>query len=98
MVSDFVARRSSIIKMQRNTVIIYIVAYVAAAIILFGYGGKLSELATAQVALISLDGIIKMTSIIFSMILVAIIFFPGLLILALEIWAYFELRKYRNII
>lgn len=81
MESDFTKMRKKRMKMQRNVVIAEIIVYIAAVVMLFGYGGRLAELSTMIVPTISIDGIIKIISIFCFLILAAIVFIPGPLVL-----------------
>jgi hypothetical protein len=93
MESDFTKKRKKEMRMGENILTVVMMVYVAAVIILFVYGGRLTELLSAEVSLISFDGIVKIVSIICMLILVGIAFFPGMLYLMLAVWAYLDIKK-----
>ena len=70
-----------------------IIIWVVALFILFGLGGYLSDLTMTEVPLISIDGVIKMAAIIFTLILVGIVLFPGPLIVLKDIDLYYYLKS-----
>jgi len=92
MESEFQKIRKEKIKKQKNKVLLEVIIYVIAVFILFGLGGKLNDLATGLVPLISIDGIIKMIAIVCFLILVAIIFIPGPIIILADINEYFKIK------
>ena len=92
MESEFQKIRKEKIKNQKNIVLLEIIIYIVAVFILFGLGGKIADLATMQVPLISIDGIIKMLAMICGLILVAIVFVPGPIIVLSDIDKYFEIK------
>lgn len=89
METEFQKIRKDQIKNHKNTMLLEVVIYIVAVFVLFGLGGKIADLATSQVPLISIDGIIKMVAMICFLILVAIIFIPGPIIVLRDIAAYF---------
>lgn len=89
METEFQKIRKEKIKNQKNIMSLEIVIYIVAVFILFGLGGKIADLATRQVSLISIDGMIKMLAMICFLMLVAIIFIPGPIIVLRDIAAYF---------
>ena len=89
METEFQKMRKEEIKNHKNIMSLEIVIYIVAVFILFGLGGKIADLATRQVPLISIDGIIKMVAMICGLILIAIIFVPGPIIVLRDIVAYF---------
>lgn len=92
MESEFQKIRKEKIKNQKNIALLEIIIYIVTVFILFGLGGKIADLASRQVPLISIDGIIKMVSIICFVTLVAIVFIPGPLIVLRGIVTYFEIK------
>ena len=92
MESEFQKIKKDKIKIQKNIALLAVIIYIIAVFILFGLGGKLADLATSHISLISVAGIIKMAAIIFSVILVAIVFIPGPIIVLSEINEYFGLK------
>ena len=92
MESEFQKIREEKIKKQRNISLLEIITYMVAVFILFGLGGKITDLATGQVPLISVDGIVKMIAIICLLTLTAIIFIPGPVIVLADINKYFEIK------
>lgn len=93
MESDFTKNRRMELKIHRNIAIAEIIIYIAAILLLFGYGGRLEELSSVRVPLLSFDGIVKICAIICFLILVGIVSIPGLLIVGRDILAYYEYRK-----
>jgi len=93
MESDFTKKRKKEMRIAGNVLIVVMMVYVAAVIILFGYGGRLAELSSAEVSLISFDGIVKIVSIVCMLILVGTAFFPGILCLMLTISNYLDSRQ-----
>jgi len=89
MESEFQKIRKEEIKYHRNITLLEIVIYVIAAFILFGLGGKITDLATRQVQLISIDGIIKILAMLSSLIFIAIVFVPGPIVVIRDIATYF---------
>jgi hypothetical protein len=89
MESEFQKIRKEKIENQKNIVLSEVMIYIVAVFILFGLGGKIADIATRQVPLISIDGIIKMIGMISFLILVAIIFIPGPIMVLRDIAAYF---------
>ncbi len=89
MESEFQKIRKEKIENQKNIALLETIIYIVAVFILFGLGGKIADLATRQVSLISIDGIIKIVAMICFLILVAIIFIPGPIIVLRDIAAYF---------
>lgn len=63
-----------------------------AVLILFGLGGKIADVATGQVPLISVDGIIKIFAIICMVIISGFVFILGPLIVPVEINKYYEME------
>lgn len=92
MTSEFQKIKKEKIKIQKNVAILEIIIYISAIFIFFGLGGKIASLSTAQVPLISIDGIIKIVAIICLVVLVAIIFVPGPVIILSDIKTYFEIK------
>lgn len=92
MESEFQKIRKETIKNQKNIVLLEVIIYIVVVFILFGLGGKIADLATSQVPLISIDGIIKMVMMICFLILVAIIFIPGPIMVLRDIAAYFKIK------
>lgn len=90
MESEFQKIRKEKIKNQKNIALLETIIYIVAVFILFGLGGKIVDLATRQVSLISIDGIIKIVAMICFLILLAIIFIPGPIIVLRDIAAYFK--------
>lgn len=90
MESEFQKIRKEKIKNQKNVTSLEVMIYIVAIFILFGLGGKISDLATSQVPLISIDGIIKMVAMICFLMLMAIVFIPGPVIVLRDIAAYFK--------
>lgn len=93
MESEFQKIRKEKIKDQKNIMSLEIIIYIVAVFILFGLGGEIADLATSQVPLISIDGIIKMVMMICFLILVAIVFIPGPVIILKDIDAYFRIKN-----
>ena len=93
MESEFTKNRRMELKIHRNITIAEIIIYIVAVLMLFGYGGRLEELSSMRVPLVSFDGIVKIVAIICFMILVGIVSIPGLLIVGRDILAYYENRK-----
>jgi hypothetical protein len=93
MESEFTQKRKKEMRTAGNILIVVMIVYVAAVIITFGYGGRLAELSSAEVSLISFDGIVKIVSIVCMLILVGTVFFPGILYLMLTIGTYLDLGK-----
>ena len=91
--SEFQKNRRIEIKMHWNIVVLEIAIYVTTILMFFWFGGRIEKLSTAQVSLVSIDGVIKLVAIICSLILVAIIFIPGPIYLMIDLWGYFEDRK-----
>lgn len=90
MESEFQKIRKEKIENQKNIALLDTVIYIVAVFILFGLGGKIADMATRQVSLISIDGIIKIVAMICFLILLAIIFIPGPIIVLRDIVAYFK--------
>ncbi len=90
MESDFQRIRKEKIQYQKNIVSLEIIIYIVAVFMLFGLGGKISDLAIKEVPLISIGGIIKIVAIISFLILLAIIFVPGPIIVLRDIAAFFK--------
>ena len=90
--SEFQKIRKETIKDHKYITSLEIIIYIVAVFILFGLGGKIADLAEGQVPLISIDGIIKMAAIICMLILVAIIFIPGPVIVMSDIGIYFKYK------
>ncbi len=88
----FEERRQKNIRTQKYIASIEVVIYGVALFILFRFGGYVAYLATMEVPLISIDGVIKMTAIIFMLILTGILFLPGMLIVGRDILCYFHIR------
>ena len=88
----FNERRKLMIRQQKYLASFEVAVYVAAIIILFRFGGYIAYLSTMEVPLISIDGIIKMTAIIFMLILTGILFLPGMLIVGRDVLCYFYIR------
>ena len=89
---EFQKIRNTNIRRQRNIAVLGILIYISAILVLFGFGGNIAKLATGQVPLISEDGIVKITAIICFLMLVAIIFVPGPVILISETSYYFHIK------
>ncbi len=88
----FEERRQKNIRKQKYIASIEVIIYVIAVFLLFRFGGYVADLATAEVPLMSIDGIIKIAAIITMLILIGTVFFPGTLIVAREISCYFHIR------
>ncbi len=93
MESEFQKIREDKIKNQRNIALLETTIYMTAIFILFGLGGKIADISTRQVSLLSIDGITKIFAMICLLILVAIIFVPGPIIVIRDIDAYFKNRR-----
>jgi hypothetical protein len=93
METDFVKKRKKEMRIAGNILIVVMMVYVTAVIILFEYGGRLAELSSAEVSLISFGGIVKIVSIICMLILVGTAFFPGILYLVLTVGTYLDLKE-----
>ena len=92
MESEFQKIRKEKIKNQKNIALWESIIYIGAVFILFGLGGKIVDLSTKQIPLISMDGIIKMVAMICFLILVAIVFIPGPVIVLKDIDVYFRIK------
>lgn len=88
----FNEHRKQMIKEQKNVALFEVIVYGVAFIILFRFGGYLEYLITMEVPLMSIDGIIKMIAILFMLLLTAILFLPGLLIVMRDVACYFHIR------
>ena len=77
---------------RRNSVVLGTTIYILAVIVFFGLGRKLDELATAQIPLVSVDGVVKIIAIVCILIVIAIIFIPGPIVLMTTLSDYIEMR------
>ncbi len=96
MEDEFLKLKKDRVLTARNIVTIETMIYVTVFLTTFGYGGRLEELYTTIVPLISIDGLIKMSTIVFFLILAGVAIMPGSLILTGDISTYIERRKSKS--
>ncbi len=90
MESEFEKMRKEQIKVHKNIMSLEIIIYIVTVFIMFGLGGKIADLATMRIPLMSIDGIIKIVAMICLFIIVAIVFILGPIIVLRDIATYFK--------